>query len=59
MAKGMLELYSMQREGKNEMVTSTVELLCNRKPISFEEFVYNNRNLFKEIVLHEKQTYPH
>lgn len=59
MAKGMLELYSMQREGKNEMVTSTVELLCNRKPISFEEFVFNNSSLFKEIIQHEQQTYPH
>lgn len=59
MATGMLELYSMQREGKNEIVNSTVETLCNRKPISFEEFVFNNSVLFKEIIHHEQQTHPH
>ncbi len=58
-AKGMLELYSMQREGKNEMVSSTTETLCNCKPTSFEEFVYKNVSTFKEIVHHEHQTYPH
>lgn len=56
MAKGLLELYSMQREGKNAIVNSTVETLCGSKPVTFEEFAFKNANLFKEIIHHEQQT---
>lgn len=57
MADGMLELYSMQRMGHNAMVNSTVEVICGKKPVSFEEFAFNNMAAFKEIIHHEPQTH--
>lgn len=58
MVKGMMELYALQREGKNSVVNTTVETLVNRKPVSFEEFVYRNTNLFKDIIHHEHHIHP-
>ncbi len=53
MAEGLLELYNMQREGNNSIVTSTIEDILDRKPIPFDKFTRDNMNVFIAIVKHE------
>jgi len=53
MARGMLELYSLQRLGRNSFVSHFYEDLLAKKPLSFERFAYEFANVFKAIIQHE------
>lgn len=57
MAEGLLELYAMQREGNNNIITSTIEGIIDRKPISFDKFIRDNNNVFVAIVKHEHHSF--
>lgn len=50
---GMLELYAMEREGRNSKISPTVEDITGRKAIAFDRFVRDNADAFKAIILHE------
>jgi uncharacterized protein YbjT (DUF2867 family) len=57
MAEGMLELYAMQRDEKNAVITPTVEDLTGVKPVSFDKFARDYMNAFKAIVKHEYHSF--
>lgn len=53
MAEGMLELYSLQRLGKNSHISGITEQIISRKPINFEKFAKDYSTVFKAILEHE------
>lgn len=53
MAKGMLELYSLQRSGRNSFISPFYEDLLAKKPLSFERFAFEFASVFKAIIQHE------
>ncbi|NLW31240.1 MAG: SDR family oxidoreductase [Fibrobacter sp.] len=53
MAEGMLELYSLQRAGKQSNVSDITEQITNRKPNNFEQFARDYSTIFKAIIEHE------
>ena len=57
MAEGLLELYALQREEKNSIVTSTVEDITGRKPQAFDKFARDYMNAFIAIVKHEHHSF--
>lgn len=57
MAEGMIELYKMQREGKNELVTPIVQDITEKRPNTFENFTRDYAAVFKAIVQQEHHTH--
>lgn len=43
----LTELFNFQKAGKASLVSSDVEMITGRKPISFEQFVENYADAFR------------
>lgn len=55
MAEGMLELYRMQRSGRNAIISPVIEEITGKKPKTFEKFADEYSNVFKTIIQQEHQ----
>ncbi|MDG5814332.1 NmrA family NAD(P)-binding protein [Chitinispirillales bacterium ANBcel5] len=57
LAKGFVELYSLQRSGRFGETTTDFEKIIQRKPHTFEAFVRDYSNIFKAIIQQEHHTF--